>query len=188
MDELTLDRLLEQIQSKDDAQRAAARNQAATLGALAVAPLARLASEASLEVARAANQALQDIVHHAGRPGAENQARAVSRELVKLLGQTQSLQFQRDVLWMIGEIGDEEVVEAVAKQLINDALSEDARMTLERVPGDEATAALHRALVTASDEEKPALAHSLRLRGVDIPGVPDLRLVPTRQAPLRSVK
>jgi hypothetical protein len=48
-----------------------------------------------------------------------------------------------------------------------DGLREDARMALERLPGAKATAALQAALASVSDAEKPAFAHSLRVRGVE---------------------
>jgi hypothetical protein len=71
--------------------------------------------------------------------------------------------------------------------LANPDLNEDARMTLERLPGDKATAALKAALARAVDDAKPALAHSLRVRGVETPGVPDLRLKPTKKTSVQPV-
>lgn len=56
-------------------------------------------------------------------------------------------------------------------------------MALERLPGAKATEALQAAFSTAPEADKPALAHSLRVRGVEVPGVPDLRLVPTKPTP-----
>ena len=187
MEELTLDLLIERMQSKDDAVRAAARDKAGPLGAKAVLPLAKIAAGGELEIARAANRAIQNIVYLAGRPGAENEAKAVAAELLKLLGDSQPLQLRRDVLWMIWQIAGEEAVEPVAALLANPDLNEDARMTLERLPGDKATAALKAALARAVDDAKPALAHSLRVRGVETPGVPDLRLKPTKKTSVQPV-
>ncbi len=181
MEELTLEMLIERIQSTDDTVRAAARDNAVPVGAPAVLPLAKIAAAGELEVARAANRAIQNIVHFAGRPGAEDEAKAVAAELLKLLGDAQPLQLRRDVLWMTWQIADEEAVEPVASLLANADLRQDARMALERLPGDKATDALKAALATASDADKPALAHSLRVRGVETPGVPDVKLVPTRE-------
>ena len=187
MEELTLDLLTERIQSKDDAVRAAARDKAGAVGAKAVLPLAKIAAGGELEIARAANRAIQNIVYLAGRPGAENEAKAVAAELLKLLGDSQPLQLRRDVLWMTWQIAGEEAVEPVAALLANPDLNEDARMTLERLPGDKATAALKAALARAVDDAKPALAHSLRVRGVETPGVPDLRLKPTKKTSVQPV-
>ena len=88
---------------------------------------------------------------------------------------------------VLSEIAGEEAVESVAALLANAELHEDARMALERLPGDKATAALKAALATATDAQKPALAHSLRVRGVETPGVPDMRLVPTKKTKVQPV-
>ena len=187
MEELPLDLLIERIQSKDDAVRAAARDQAGAVGAKAVLPLAKIAAGGELEMARAANRAIQNIVYHAGRPGAEKEANAVAAELLRLLGNSQPLQLRRDVLWMTWQIAGEEAAEPIAALLANPDLHEDARMALERLPGDRATAALQAALARAADDAKPALAHSLRVRGVETPGVPDLRLKPTKKTSILPV-
>jgi hypothetical protein len=187
MEQLTLETLIEQIQGKDDTTRAAARDAAGPVGAAAVEPLAKIAITGELEVARAANRAIQNIVYYAGRPGAADEAKAVSAELLKLLGDEQPAQFRRDVLWMTWQIAGEEAVATVAPLLAKADIREDARMTLERLPGDKATAVLKRAMAAASNAEKPAFAHSLRVRGVETPGVPDLRLVPTKKTSVTPV-
>ena len=180
MEELTLDSLIENIQSSDDTVRAAARDNAGSVGAKAVPPLAKIAATADLDIARAAQRAIQNIVYHAGRPGADDEAKAVTVELLALLDDGQPVQLRRDVLWMTWQIAGEEAVDSVAVLLDDDDVSEDARMTLERLPGDKATAVLKAALAKASADDKPALAHSLRVRGIETPGVPDLRLKPTK--------
>ena len=187
MEELTLDVLMANIQSTDEKVRAAARDGAGPLGAKAVRPLAVIAASGELEVARAANRAIQNIVYYAGRPGAEGEAKAVAAELLKLLGDSQPLQLRRDVLWMTWQIAGEEAVEPVSALLVNAELCEDARMALERLPGKKATAVLQAALAAAADADKPALAHSLRVRGIETPGVPDMRLVPTKKTSVQPV-
>ncbi len=192
MEPLTLEKLIEQIQSKDAAVRAAARDGAGPVGAAAVSPLAKIAASGELEVARAANRAIQNIVYHAGRPGADDDAKAVAAELLKLLDGSLlngglPVQLRRDALWMTWQIAGEEAVEPVAALLASADLREDARMTLERLPGEKATAALQAALAAAKDAEKPAFAHSLGVRGVETPGVPDLRLVPTKKTSVQPV-
>ena len=187
MEELTLDVLLKNIQSTEDGVRAGARDHAGAVGAKAVGPLAKIAASGELEIARAANRAIQNIVYHAGRPGAAEEAKAVAAELLKLLGDSQPTQLRRDVLWMTWQIAGEEAVEPVAALLGHKELGEDARMALERLPGDKATAVLQAALAKANDDAKPALAHSLRVRGVETPGVPDLRLKPTKKTSVQPV-
>ncbi len=187
MEQLTLDVLIKNIQSTEDAVRAAARDGAGPVGAQAVLPLAKLAADGELETARAARGAIRNIVYHAGRPGADSEAKAVAAELLKLLGDSQPVQLRRDVLWMTWQIAGEEAVAPVAALLTNADLREDARMTLERLPGEKATAALQAALTAAADADKPALAHSLGVRGIQRPGVPDLRLTPTKKTSVQPV-
>ncbi len=187
MEELTLDWLMEKIQSSDHAERANARDHAGPVGAQALAPLAQVAATEELEIARAANRAMQNVVYYAGRPGAEDEAKAVSLELLKLLGDDQPVQLRRDVLWMTWQIADSEAVGPVAELLADSDLHEDARMALERLPGEEATAALQAALAAAAEEEKPAIAYSLRVRGVEVSGVPDLRLKPVKETSVQPV-
>ncbi len=187
MEELTLDALIEKIKSEKDTDRAAARDGAGAVGAKAVLPLAKIAAGDELEVARAANRAIQNIVYYTGRPGAEDEAKAVAAELLKLLDNDYPLQLRRDALWMTWQIAGEEAVEPVAALLTNSELREDARMTLERLPGEKATAALKAALAAAAKADKPALANSLNVRGVETPGVPDMRLVPTKKTAVKPV-
>jgi hypothetical protein len=187
MEPLTLELLIKNIQSTEDAVRADARDNAGAVGAAAVLPLAKVAASGELEIARAAQRAMQNIVYHAGRPGAESEAKAVAAELLKLLGDSLPLQLCRDVLWMTWQIAGEEAVQPVAALLANPELQEDARMTLERLPGDKATAALQAALAAAAEADKPALAHSLRVRGIQVPDVPDLRLKPTKSTTVQPV-
>jgi hypothetical protein len=187
MEDLNLDTLIANIQSTDDTVRAAARDGAGPVGAKAMTPLARLAVGAEdLEVARAAGRAMQNIVYYAGRPGAADEAKAVAAELIKLLNVKQP-QFRRNVLWMTWQIAGDEATDPVASLLDDAEVGEDARMCLERLPGDKATAALRARLAAAPAAEKPALAHSLGVRGVEAPGVPDLRLVPTKTTSVKPV-
>ncbi|MFO7805771.1 MAG: hypothetical protein R6V30_08910 [Paracoccaceae bacterium] len=186
-DQLTLDMLIERIASDDADVRAAARDNAGQVGAEAIAPLAKIACEGDFEIARAANRAMQNVVYHAGRPGAAKEAEAVSAELVKLVGPEPPLQFRRDVMWMLWQIAGPEAVEPVAALLDNSDLRQDARMCLEGLPAAEAVDALQAKLRTAPDDFKPALAHSLRKRGVSVPDVPDLRLVPTKETSVEPV-
>ncbi len=186
-EQLTLEMLIERIQSEDDNIRAAARDQAGPVGAAAVAPLAKIACEGELEIARAANRAIQNLVYYAGRPDASGEARAVAAELIKLVGPEPPLQFRRDVLWMLWQIAGPEAVAPVAALLGHPELRDDARMCLEGLPAAEAVDALRAGLQAAPDEFKPAVAHSLRKRGVEVPGVPELRLVPTKPTGVKPV-
>lgn len=186
-EQMTLEMLIERIESENDDVRAAARDNAGQVGAAAIGPLAKIACEGDLEIARAANRAMQNVVYHAGRPGAEKEAQGVAAELVKLIGPEPPLQFRRDVMWMLWQIAGPEAVAPVARLLGHPELREDARMCLEGLPAAEAVDALRAGLKAAPDDFRPAIAHSLRKRGVEVPGVPDLRLVPTKKTGVQPV-
>lgn len=175
----SVDELLGKIKSTDDAVRGPAWQAAGPLGAPAVKPLAAVMSDPEMEVARAAKRALWKVVRHAGRPGADGERKAVAGELVTLL-KGQPTPVRRETLWMLSEIGGADAVQPIALILADQELREDARAALERIPGDESLAALKAALASVSEDFKPAIAHSLRVRGVKVEGYPSQKLVPTR--------
>jgi HEAT repeat protein len=68
-----VDDLIARIQSADDQVRGAAWQGAASAGAAAIQPLARLLTHTNFEVARSAKHALYRVVRQAGRPGARRE-------------------------------------------------------------------------------------------------------------------
>ena len=189
MDEdLTVDQLIARIKGDDEAARAAAWQNAASAGPAAVKPLAALIIDGNIETARAAKRALWVIVRHVGRPGADAEKKPVVAQLCGLLGGSQPIAVQREALWMLSEIGGDEAIAAIREMpdiLENTELREDARCAVERIPGDAAVAALHDGLDAAPDDFKPAMAHSLRVRGVEVSGIPCQKLVPTKQTQVK---
>ncbi len=177
-----VDDLLAKIKDKDDKVRGPAWQNAGPAGAPAVKPLAAVMSDPDFEIARAAKRALWQIVRYAGRPGADEARRAVSRELIPLL-EGQPAPVRREVLWMLSEIGTRRAVRPIAVLLADREVREDARAALERIPGDESLNALRAGLESVPEEFKPAVAHSLRVRGVEVSGYPSQKLTPTRPAP-----
>ncbi len=177
--------LVAKVSSTDDKVRGPAWQGAASYGAPAVKPLAAVMTNADFEVARAAKRGLWKIVRHAGRPGADAERRAVAQELINLLAAAPA-PVSRDLLWMLSEIGDDSAVEPIAAQLANADVCEDARCALERIPGPAAVAALRKALGTAPEKFKYALANSLRVRGEPVDGYPSQKLVPTKQTSVKA--
>jgi len=178
-DPAPVQRLIADIQSPDDKVRGAAWQGAAPLGACAVRALAEIGAHRDFEVARAARRALWKIVRHAGRPRADRERRAVQAELVSAL-RTAAVPVRRELLWMLSEIGDADSIGPVARWLDDRAVREDARCTLERIPGARAARALERAWRGAPEEFRPALAHSLRVRGRNVAGSGNEKLTPTK--------
>jgi len=179
-DPAAVNKLIADIQSGDDSVRGAAWQGAAPLGAPAVNPLAGVMANQNFEIARAARRALWKIVHYAARPKAEKERKAVQMELVFLL-QTTPVSVRREILWMLSEIGDSHAVGPIAIWLRDDAVREDARCSLERIPDSKATHVLEDALKTAPEDFRPALANALRARGRKVKGYPSQKLVPSKQ-------
>ena len=182
--------LLARIKGSSAAERTGAWFGSGALGAGAVVPLAGVMRDhpKKLEVARAAKNALWQIVRHAGRPAAKEEAKAVVVELVSLLGDDFPTAVRREVLWMLSEIGGDECVAAVSTLLFHKDLREDARCVLQRLPGPGAPAALQAALARAPEDFKGNLAQSLRARGVAVAAPPCRKLLPTRKTSVKPVK
>jgi HEAT repeat protein len=172
--------LIAHLKDSDENVRTAAWQTAGTAGAGAVKPLAALMSDADLEVARAAKRALWRLVHEVGRPGADRERTQVAANLLSLLSQPSAV--RREALAMLSEIGDGAAVSPIVPLLSDTEVRDDARAALERIPGDESLGALKAALNSVPDDFKPAIAHSLRVRGVAVAGYPSQKLVPTRPA------
>jgi|GEM_PF-191111 HEAT repeat protein len=180
-----IEEIVAKIRSKDDAVRGPAWQSAGPLGAPAVKPLAEVMLDTDMETSRAAKRALWLIVRHAGRPNAQAERKAVSKELVALLPKSTAA-VRREMLWMLSEIGDDDAVPAIAELLQDAEAREDARMALERIPGKKATQALAAALKTVPEDFRPNLAHSLRVRGEKVTGYPTRKLVPTKQTTVKQ--
>lgn len=178
--------LIDSIKSPDEAVRGPAWQGAAQFGAPAVKPLADLMQDPGMETARSAKRALWKIVRQSGRPGAGQERKAVVAELMPLLAKDQT-STRREVLWMLSEIGGDEAVPAIAALLASQELREDACAALQRIPGNKSLAALKSALKTAPEANKPAIAVSLRARGVTVKGYPSQKLVPTKQTEIKPV-
>jgi len=178
--------LIARIRDKDDKVRAEAWLGAGKFGAPAVKPLAAVMTDRDFQVARAAKRGLWKIVRHVGRPGADNERKRVVARLIALLGDTQPVSVRREVMWMLSEIAGDAAVPRMAAFLSNRELREDARMVLERLPGERSLAALERGLRTVPREFKINIAQSLRARGVKVPGLPCQKLVPTRKTNVKA--
>jgi hypothetical protein len=172
--------LVKDLKSGDDKVRGAAIEGAAAMGGRAVPALADLLASTEVEYARAARRALYKIVRHAGRPGAETEARAVEAELIKVVNQSRPVQPRRDLLWMVSEIGGDGAVDTVASFLGNTELREDARCVLQRIPGKKSMAVLQAAHASAPDDFKKNLAESLVKRGAVPPGFQSEKLKPVK--------
>jgi len=189
---LTLEQLIAAINSDDPDPRTAAWLAAGTVGAPAIKPTARISVEGELEVGRAAKRAMWKTVRTVGAPDAKAaDKKAVIKELIAiLLDGSRPEMLRRDVIWMLSEIGGQETIDAFYEipDILEQDIREDARCCAERIPIEAAVKALKDALEEAPAALKPAIAHSLRVRGVEVPGVPCLKLVPTKGTTVEPVE
>ena len=183
----SVDELLAGIKSDIAEKRTKSWQSAGQVGAPAVKPLAEVMTDDNLEVARAAKRALWQIVRYTGRPGANQERRAVVAELIALLGDDQPVAVRREVLWMLSEIGGRRDIEPIAGLMKNKDLREDARMALERMPNRRALGALKAAFEEAPEDFKPNIAQSLRKRGEEVEGYPCQKLVPTKKTDVKPL-
>ncbi len=190
MEELTLDALIAKIKDNDDKVRTAAWQAAGSVGAAAIGPLAGVVKDGQLEVSRAANRAMWQIVRHSGRPGADEEKKATAGALLAVFrDEQQPVPLRRDIIWMLSEIVDDAMIDpaAAATVFADPDLREDVRAGLQRVGGPNAIAALKAGLDTAPEDFKPSIACGLRALGVDVPDVPCLKLKPTKATNVKPV-
>ena len=156
---------IEKIQDDSADVRYAAWRDAAKVGARAVAPLGELVASKNQGVAKAASEALNTIAHHASRPGAKAERKAVSRALLRLLGRKKPHATRVKALELLALTGADECVPRVARLLNDKKLREDARRALERIPGKASLQALIEAVKKVPEEFRPAVIHSLGQKG-----------------------
>lgn len=157
-----VNKLLFSLLSGDYRKRYEAWGRAAEIGAPAVAPLARLVAHKDDEVGRSATKGLHAIAYRASRPGAEEERAAVCRELVSLLDAEQPLLLRREVLYLLAVVGGEAELAAMAAQLQQPDVREDARLAIENLGGTAAQQALRDALAHVPEDFRPHLEQSLR--------------------------
>jgi hypothetical protein len=171
--------MIRRIRVDDDMVRGPAFQGAGPLGAPAVRPLVDEMRAPPSDTAQAARRALWNVVRYAGRPGGGLQASAVVGEIRAVFEQSPE-PIQRELLWMVSELGDRSIVPWLADLLEVANLREDARCALMRIPGARATTALQAALVKTEGVFASALADALRARGEAIADPPSRKLVPDR--------
>lgn len=131
---------------------------------LSVTELLRVYGGSDPAAAKAAGNSLRRRVHEAARPGARGEAQAVSRELAIFIGPDQPRHVRADALRYLGFVGGRSEVGAIAAQLTDLDVREDARLALERLPDRQAERALRDSLKTVPADYRPAVEQSLRHR------------------------
>ncbi len=168
----------------DPTARANAWNTAANFGASAVPQLSELLGHENPEIAESALRALDRIVFHAGRPGSTDGA-GVAAALAQQL-QTPNTPFaRREILYLLSLIATDAEIPAIVALLADESVGDDARMTLQRIPGDVASKALISALAVARGTTRLRIVDALAARGA-VDAIPAIReLTKQRDAELQ---
>ncbi|HXG24700.1 MAG TPA: hypothetical protein VNJ09_09115 [Chthonomonadales bacterium] len=156
--------LLLSIQGQDREARAKAIEKATSVGTRAIVPLGGICSGSDRGAAKVAGEALRRIVHHAARPGATSERKAAAIQLLRMIRKEWPRRQRVDALYLLGLAGGSESVAAIAEQMKDQDVGEEARMALERIPGSAATRALQQALRTAPADLRLAVEESLKRR------------------------
>jgi len=188
-----LNDFLARIQSNDGATRRAAWESAGPYGAQAVAPLVKILAadtgndKAKKDQAKAAGFALERIAHHAARPGAEAERRAVAAELIKAVNDDANARAYDPLLNLIAATAEDDSVPAVAALLLdpNPRRREMARWALLRIATPGATKALIEALDKVDLKFRPAVTIALGEKRSPEAVAPLLRLAESNDEPTR---
>ena len=155
-----------QLKSSDDAARAAARQRAPTLGAIAVPVLVELLESDARATATTARLALTELAHQATHPDAHASLPAVEQALSAALATSDSAGTQRELLHLLGFVGRNASIGTIEQHLRNSDqhVREAARLALENIASARASQALVRA-IRAELPESAELLFSLGKTG-----------------------
>jgi HEAT repeat protein len=148
------------IQSDNADLRYAAWSKADQMDATVIPQLMKLLVAEQPGVRKAADEALNNIVHSAGKEAGGTKCKAVIQKLLGA-GADQPKWVRIVALRHLSEIGDDSVVSPVAKLLANPELQEEAVFCLERIPGKAATMALINSGTEVNEDFIPRLLAAL---------------------------
>ncbi|HOJ33095.1 MAG TPA: hypothetical protein PKY35_13300 [Candidatus Hydrogenedentes bacterium] len=158
------DQILKNLSSPDPDVRMTAVKQAECLELADIPSLLQLIGDANFEVSRTAKMALDRVVASCGQVGKEEQKKQVTQALTDMLSSTLATEVKREILRRLGILGDDSAVAAIRKLLLDEHLGEDAKMALERIPGESSVCALVEVLPQASPQMQISILGSLKKR------------------------
>lgn len=150
-----MEQTVQKLRSPDDNTRRQAIEEIAPFGVKAIPALLAIIENPSAEpgAVMAAKMALERVVYQSTRPGATAERSSAEQALLARLQKPAPEPLQRFLLRLITVVGTSQSVPILQKLLADKTLREPARMALEQIPGNEATAALERAFAQASDPQ-----------------------------------
>jgi len=163
---------LSDIQSEDAEVRFAAWRRAGEAPASVIPQLGKLVASDNPGVGRAAREALNTMVHSVGKKTGTASRAAVVKGLLVVAGDSYALPARVHAIRLLSNIAGEDSVPAIAKEIANPDLREEAVYCLERIPGEASIQALIASYADAAEEFKPrilaALGHRRATAAVDL--------------------
>lgn len=148
-----MDQTVQKLRSPEDNARRQAIEEIAPFGVKAIPALLAMLENPQAEpgAVMAAKMALERVVYQSTRPGAASEREAAEQVLLARLRKPAPESLRRFLLRLITVVGTSQSVPTLQRLLDDQTLREAARMALEQIPGNEATAALERAFARATD-------------------------------------
>jgi HEAT repeat protein len=162
-----IDQTVQKLKSSDDNVRRQAIEEVAPFGVQAIPKLLAIIEDPNAPpgVIVAARTALERVVYQSTRPGATAERNAAEKALLARLQKPGKDDLHRFLLRLLAVAGSSQSVPTLQKLLGDKAYREPARMALQQIPGNEATAALERAFAQATDPQwKSALLLAIGAR------------------------
>jgi hypothetical protein len=154
---------LVELSSPNADVRFAAWRAAGDLPPAMIPEVGKLAGSANPGLAKAANEALTTLAHSVGKDPAAPKRAAVVKGLLELTAASWPLTLRVHAMRLLSGIAGDGDVTAIARQLGEAQMREEAIYCLERIPGDVSMKAVQAAYAPAADEFKPrnlaALGH-----------------------------
>lgn len=153
---------INQIKSTNVDVRFGAARSAWQQGTDNIVPLADLMAADDAGVAKSAKMAAEAIVHRASRPNHADDAAKASAELLKVAADGKRLKRVRgQALEWLGFVATGSNVNDISELLTDADVREEARMALERIPGEESLAALQAAGLEQSVANRKATSKTI---------------------------
>ena len=159
-DRVAPDVLIGKIKDGDMEAKLAAVAESPKAGPAALVPLSEVLSGSDPIATRAAQESIRRIAYEAGR--SKDESKAAAQHLASLISKDRPRNVRVEALRMLGIVGGGESVKAIAAQLSDPDIRDDARMALERIPDRAAEKALADSLRTVAADYRPAIEQSLR--------------------------
>lgn len=154
-------KFLNDIQSNDKDKRFAAWRAAGEVDPSVIAQLGKLAASNDPGIAKAAREALTTMTHSVGKASGTPRRAAVVKGLLEISGGGSTMPVRFHAFRLLSGVAGDDSVAAIAREIHNPDLREEAVYCLERIPGEASLRALIEAYPNAKDDFKPRILAAL---------------------------